>query len=49
MVGDDSVRLAEQRLVESYRHPGDESDPDVAEYVLPVRRLKTVDRAHNRP
>ncbi|MEU0936308.1 hypothetical protein [Embleya sp. NPDC005971] len=45
MVGDGSVRLAEQQLVGSYRHQGDENDPDVAEYVFPVRRLKTVDRA----
>ncbi|MFE2869880.1 hypothetical protein [Embleya sp. NPDC059259] len=45
VLGDGTVRLAEQQLVGRYRHPGDENDPDVAEYVLPVRWLKTVDRA----
>ncbi|WP_237534520.1 endonuclease NucS domain-containing protein [Streptomyces sp. SID3343] len=45
VVGDGSVRLAEQQLVGTYRHAGDENDPDVAEYVLPVRWLKTVDRS----
>ncbi|WP_331769440.1 hypothetical protein OG948_37365 (plasmid) [Embleya sp. NBC_00888] len=44
VVGDGSVRLAEQQLVGNYRHVGDETDPDVARYVLPVRWLKTVDR-----
>ncbi|WP_406277449.1 hypothetical protein [Embleya sp. NBC_00896] len=44
VVGDGSVRLAEQQLVGNYRHVGDETDPDVAENVLPVRWLKTVDR-----
>ncbi|MYV97829.1 hypothetical protein GT354_05960, partial [Streptomyces sp. SID3343] len=41
-----SVRLAEQPLVGTYRHAGDETDPDLAEYVLPIRWLSTVDRAH---
>ncbi|MFE2864999.1 endonuclease NucS domain-containing protein [Embleya sp. NPDC059259] len=38
------VRLAEQTLAGTYRHPGDDTDPDLAEYVLPVRWLSTVDR-----
>lgn len=41
-----SVRLAEQELVGTYRHLDDETEPDLAEYVLPVRWLRTVDRDH---
>lgn len=45
LVEEGSVRLAEQQLVGTYRHAGDEADPDLAEYVLPIRWLSTVDRA----
>ncbi|MYV97263.1 endonuclease NucS domain-containing protein [Streptomyces sp. SID3343] len=45
LVRDGSLRLAEQQLVGKYRHPGDDTDPDVAEYILPVRWLKAVDRS----
>lgn len=38
------VRLADAKLIGRYAHAGQEADPDLAEWVLPVRWLDTVGR-----